>query len=136
MELGESVLKVQHAAIGMKQAAGVEMGVNAMAMMAGTTSSDLETTRVLQLLNMVTPEELMDNDEYEGELRYISYHFVTSELTLVPEICEDIKEECSKYGKLVDMKVPRPSGGSKQVVGVGKVCAFLPHLSRIHADCS
>jgi hypothetical protein len=50
----------------MKQAAGVEMGVNAMAMMAGTTSADLEASRVLQLLNMVTPEELMDFEEYEG----------------------------------------------------------------------
>ncbi|TGZ79132.1 hypothetical protein EX30DRAFT_382725 [Ascodesmis nigricans] len=102
MEFVDSTLKVQRASVGMKQAAGVEMGVNAMAMMAGTTSTDLEATRVLQLLNMVTPEELMDNEEYE-------------------EICEDIREECSKYGKLVDMKIPRPGGGSKQVVGVGKI---------------
>jgi splicing factor U2AF subunit len=68
MEIGDNLLKVQRASIGMKQAAGVEMGVNAMAMMAGTTSADLEAGRVLQLLNMVTPEELMDNDEYEGLL--------------------------------------------------------------------
>lgn len=66
MEFVDSTLKVQRASVGMKQAAGVEMGVNAMAMMAGTTSTDLEATRVLQLLNMVTPEELMDNEEYEG----------------------------------------------------------------------
>lgn len=66
MEIGDQFLKVQRASIGMKQAAGVEMGVNAMAMMAGTTSADLDAGRVLQLLNMVTPEELMDNDEYEG----------------------------------------------------------------------
>lgn len=59
----------------MKQAAGVEMGVNAMAMMAGTTSTDLEPSRVLQLLNMVTPEELMDTDEYEGTLSCAFYHF-------------------------------------------------------------
>jgi len=102
MELGDRSLKVQRASIGMKQAAGVEMGVNAMAMMAGTTSADLETSRVLQLLNMVTPEELMDPDEYE-------------------EICEDIKDECQKFGKLVDLKVPRPSGGSRQTAGVGKI---------------
>lgn len=66
MELGDSTLKVQRASIGMRQAAGVEMGVNAMAMMAGTTSADLEASRVLQLLNMVTPEELMDPEEYDG----------------------------------------------------------------------
>lgn len=66
MELGDSTLRVQRASIGMKQAAGVEMGVNAMAMMAGTTSVDLEASRVLQLLNMVTPDELMDPEEYDG----------------------------------------------------------------------
>lgn len=66
MELGDSTLHVQRASIGMKQAAGVEMGVNAMAMMAGTTSVDLEASRVLQLLNMVTPDELMDPEEYDG----------------------------------------------------------------------
>jgi len=102
MELGDSTLRVQRASIGMKQAAGVEMGVNAMAMMAGTTSVDLEASRVLQLLNMVTPDELLDNEEYE-------------------EIKEDIRDECQKFGNLVDMNVPRPSGGSRQAAGVGKI---------------
>jgi len=66
MELGDASLKVQRASIGFTQASGLEMGVNAMSMFAGTTSNDLEESRVLQLLNMVTPEELIDNDEYEG----------------------------------------------------------------------
>lgn len=42
------------------------MGVNAMSMLAGTTSDNLDEGRVLQLLNMVTPEELIDNEDYEG----------------------------------------------------------------------
>lgn len=46
------------------------MGVNAMSMFAGTTSDSFEETRVLQLLNMVTAEELIDNDEYEGKPLY------------------------------------------------------------------
>ncbi|KAI9828783.1 MAG: hypothetical protein M1832_001888 [Thelocarpon impressellum] len=102
MELGDKHLKVQRASIGMTQASGLEMGVNAMSMLAGTTSQDLEEGRVLQLLNMVTPEELIDNDEYE-------------------EICEDVKEECEKFGKVLDLKVPRPAGGSRQSAGVGKI---------------
>lgn len=102
MELGDKHLKVQRASIGVTQASGLEMGVNAMSMLAGTTSTDLEEGRVLQLLNMVTPEELIDNQEYE-------------------EICEDIKEECEKYGQVLEMKVPRPSGGSRQSTGVGKI---------------
>lgn len=66
MMLGEKALKVQKASIGITQVAG-EMGVNAMSMLAGTTSTDGSASRVLQLLNMVTPDELMDNDDYEGE---------------------------------------------------------------------
>ena len=66
MELGDASLRVQRASIGFTQASGLEMGVNAMSMFAGTTSNDLEESRVLQLLNMITPEELIDNDEYEG----------------------------------------------------------------------
>lgn len=67
MMLGERALKVQKASIGITQVSG-EMGVNAMSMLAGTTSADSSVSRVLQLLNMVTPEELMDNDDYEGTL--------------------------------------------------------------------
>lgn len=67
MELGEEHLKVSRASIGVSQAAGLEMGVNAMSMLAGTTPNDVDQSRVLQLLNMVTAEELMDGDEYEGK---------------------------------------------------------------------
>lgn len=102
MELGDRHLKVRKASIGITQVAGVEMGVNAMSMLAGTTSTDSEVTRVLQLLNMVTPEELMDNDDYE-------------------EICEDVRDECQKYGQISELKVPRPIGGSRQSAGVGKI---------------
>lgn len=102
MPIGDNKLKVRKASIGITQVAGVEMGVNAMSMLAGTTANDSEETRVLQLLNMVTPEELMDNDDYQ-------------------EICEDVQEECSKFGQILDIKVPRPTGGSRQSAGVGKI---------------
>lgn len=67
MVIGDKNLTVKKASIGITQVAGVEMGVNAMSMLAGTTASDSEETRVLQLLNMVTPEELMDGDDYQGK---------------------------------------------------------------------
>lgn len=128
MELGDKHLKVQRASIGVTQASGLEMGVNAMSMLAGTTSADLEEGRVLQLLNMVTAEELIDNQEYEGEFKPDSYFrpgdcSVLQRLTelILLEICEDIKEECEKYGQVLEMKVPRPSGGSRQSNGVGKI---------------
>ena len=66
MEVGNKNIIVQRASIGVTQASGLEMGVNAMSMLAGTTSDNLEEGRVLQLLNMVTAEELIDNDDYQG----------------------------------------------------------------------
>jgi splicing factor U2AF subunit len=68
MELGDKFLRLRRASVGVQQSSAPEMGVNAMSMLAGTMSHDLSQGRVLQLLNMVTPEELLDNDEYEGEL--------------------------------------------------------------------
>lgn len=73
MELGENHLSVLPASMGFSQASGLEMGVNAMTMFAGTTSNDVEEGRVLQLLNMVTAEELIDNDDYEGTLKLSTF---------------------------------------------------------------
>ncbi|KAJ5698325.1 hypothetical protein N7462_000330 [Penicillium macrosclerotiorum] len=102
MELGDRHLKVSRASIGTTQAAGLDMGVNAMSMFAKTTSQDMEAGRVLQLLNMVTVDELLDNDDYE-------------------EICEDVSEECAKFGQVLSLKIPRPSSSSRQSPGVGKI---------------
>ena len=77
MDLAGNAIKVTHASLGFTQAAGLEMGVNAMSMFAGTTSDNLEEGRVLQLLNMVTPEELLDNDDYEGEIHhFLVVHYI------------------------------------------------------------
>jgi splicing factor U2AF subunit len=124
MELGDEHLRVQRASIGVQQVGGVEMGVNAMSLLAGTTSTDLQESRVLQLLNMVTAEELMDTDEYEGKpinrCRFMPPKLHVSPLMIVTEIVEDVREECEKYGKVLELKIPRPSGG-RSVPGVGKV---------------
>ena len=66
MELGDHKIKVVRASIGFTQASGLELGVQAMSMFAGTQSNDLDGGRVLQLLNMITAEELIDNEDYEG----------------------------------------------------------------------
>ncbi len=124
MELGDKILKVNLASIGYTQASGLEMGVNAMSMFAGTTSADLEEGRVLQLLNMVTAEELIDNDDYEGKANSgpsPTQNYATETNRVGLEICEDVKEECQKYGDVLEIKIPRPSGGSRQSAGVGKI---------------
>jgi hypothetical protein len=32
-----------------------------------------------------------------------------------------VKEECEKFGRVLEIKVPRPTGGSRQSNGVGKI---------------
>lgn len=71
MDLGENKLKVKKASVGITQVTSIEMGVNAMSMLAGTVSQDAsEVSRVIQLLNMVTPEELANNEDYEGRWQH------------------------------------------------------------------
>lgn len=79
MDLLDKHLKVQRASIGHTQVSGVEMSVNAMSMLAGTTSQGLDDGRVLQLLNMVTPEELIDNEDYEGMFTFRSIKINTDQ---------------------------------------------------------
>lgn len=66
-------------------------------------------TEVLCLMNMVLPEELLDDEEYE-------------------EIVEDVRDECGKYGLVKSIEIPRPVDGV-EVPGCGKVrpCAYTPH---------
>ena len=47
-------------------------------------------TRAMTMLNMVTPEELEDDQEYQ-------------------DILEDVREECTKYGTITDIRIPRPA---------------------------
>ncbi|XP_078441703.1 splicing factor U2af large subunit B-like isoform X5 [Wolffia australiana] len=59
-------------------------------------------TKVLCLTQVVTADELKDDDEYE-------------------DILEDMRVEGSKYGMLVKVVIPRPSPNGDSVPGVGKV---------------
>ncbi|KTW27876.1 uncharacterized protein T551_02843 [Pneumocystis jirovecii RU7] len=103
MELGDKILVVKRASIGTKQKPiSTSGGGIASITMLAEEEGQLRPTRVLQMFNMVTPEELQDDDEYE-------------------EISEDIRDECSKYGKVLDLKIPRGIGGSRSNFGVGKV---------------
>ena len=65
-------------------------------------------TEVLCLMNMVAPEELLDDEEYEV-------------------IVEDVRDECSKYGQVKSIEIPRPVDGLEvpwtgQVRGCVGVC--------------
>jgi splicing factor U2AF subunit len=98
MELGDRFLVVQRASIGAKPGmAGmpgmpsVEEYQNAMRrpIMPLAVDGSQTTNRILLMLNMVTPEDLSDDQEYS-------------------DIYEDIKEECAGYGQVDDLRIPRP----------------------------
>jgi splicing factor U2AF subunit len=95
-------IKIAKASIGPTQVANFDVGITAISGLASQAANEGDTSKVVQLLNMVTPEELMDNDDYE-------------------EIREDVVDECSKFGTIAEVKIPRPTGGSRQSAGVGKI---------------
>jgi splicing factor U2AF 65 kDa subunit len=93
MQLGDKKLIVQRASVGAKNAtvgqiAPVQIQVPGL---SGVGASG-PATEVLCLLNMVTADELKDEEEYD-------------------DILEDIKEECNKYGVVRSIEIPRPIEG-------------------------
>jgi splicing factor U2AF 65 kDa subunit len=98
----EHTLSVSNACIGASQSATAEHNPNgAMGMVATLADgkNDWLASRVLLLLNMVTGDDLMDADEYN----------------------QDVKEECGRFGKVLDLQIPKPLGRSGDGPGVGKV---------------
>lgn len=65
--LGDGNLKVSRATVGVKQSAGLDGGVGAISMLASASAEEnLEHGRVICLMNMVTSDELINDEEYEG----------------------------------------------------------------------
>uniref|UniRef100_A0A5S6QKX0 Splicing factor U2AF subunit n=1 Tax=Trichuris muris TaxID=70415 RepID=A0A5S6QKX0_TRIMR len=103
MQLGDKKLVVQLASVGAKNnlfsaTAPVAIQVPGVNVLNAAPSP---ATEVLCLMNMVVPEELNNNEEYE-------------------DILEDIRGECCKYGEVKSLEIPRPIEGL-DVPGVGKV---------------
>ncbi|CCA72072.1 related to pre-mRNA splicing factor U2AF large chain [Serendipita indica DSM 11827] len=90
MDLGDKKLVVQRASVGAK--GGVPIPPEAMDIPAPIVAVDLNKEangRVVLMLNMVVAEDLMDDVEYE-------------------EILDDIRSECSGFGQVLGVYVPRP----------------------------
>ncbi|UZJ55836.1 hypothetical protein CBS101457_005156 [Exobasidium rhododendri] len=102
MELGDKRLVVQKASQGNAAPRVIGGGDNGggasllggSAALQGIGQGGAEPTTAMTLLNMVTPEELMNDEEYG-------------------EIVEDIREECGKYGNVLDVRIPRPEATSR-----------------------
>ncbi|KAI9205189.1 uncharacterized protein BJ171DRAFT_558570 [Polychytrium aggregatum] len=116
MELDDKKLVVQRASVGSSKGAG---GGPGMGSLGGSFASSLlpsslllssggqvDPTNVVALMNMVTEEELRDNNEYE-------------------DIIDDIRGECSKFGVISSIKIPRPVQGQVFIHYVTKEMAAV-----------
>uniref|UniRef100_UPI00358E923A splicing factor U2AF 65 kDa subunit n=1 Tax=Myxine glutinosa TaxID=7769 RepID=UPI00358E923A len=108
MQVGDKKLVVQRASVGAKgmQVGGAAPVAPVTVQVPGLDVPDVlqqgtQPTRILCLLNMVTPEELIDEEEYN-------------------DILDDIREECNKYGPVISIEIPRPVDGV-EVAGCGKI---------------
>lgn len=101
MQLGDKKLIVQRASVGSKT-------MPAQLQIPGfDLNKEVVATQVLCLMNMVSAEELQSDEDYD-------------------EIFDDIREECSKYGRIRSLQIPRPNR-EFQVPGVGKI--FIEYAS-------
>ncbi|KAG7325628.1 hypothetical protein KOW79_010553 [Hemibagrus wyckioides] len=107
MQLGDKKLLVQRASVGAKNATLTSINETPVTLQVpGLMNSSMNQmggipTEVLCLMNMVAPEELLDDEEYE-------------------EIVEDVRDECSKYGQVKSIEIPRPVDGL-EIPGTGKI---------------
>ncbi|ODQ64387.1 hypothetical protein NADFUDRAFT_52716 [Nadsonia fulvescens var. elongata DSM 6958] len=112
MELAENSLVVRRASVGtITQSASITAGnIFGIASRANQAVDEAKSSRVLLLLNMVTPEELIDEDDYL-------------------DIRDDVEDECAKFGRVMVVKIPRPEsdmaraskGGTKDLKDVSSV---------------
>ncbi|XP_043644237.1 splicing factor U2AF 50 kDa subunit [Drosophila teissieri] len=100
MQLGDRRLVVQRSIPGGKNGLSGQQPIVQVPGIA-TLLDPGSPTEILCLLNMVLPEELLDNEEFE-------------------DIRTDIKQECAKYGEVRSIKIPRPVGPFPKR-GCGKV---------------
>ncbi|KAL1407528.1 hypothetical protein Q8F55_006961 [Vanrija albida] len=93
-QLGDRALVVQRAATTGRASAALPNVPGTAAFLAQSNilenaDADAPLSRVMLMLNMVTSDELYDDQEYG-------------------EILEDIRDECSKYGEVEGVRIPRP----------------------------
>jgi len=62
---------------------------------------------------MVTDEDLASDDDYNG-------------------LVEEVREECAKYGSLIDIKVPRQPNATVEPSAIRKI--FLEYANQADAD--
>lgn len=102
LQVGDKQLSVRRALPGVDGEDTIDPAEAALQAMnlpdVGPTPIQHPATRVLVLKNMVTSDELEDDEEYD-------------------DIVDDIKHECIKFGVVISITVPRPGGECETAVG-------------------
>ena len=113
MRMGDRTLTVRRATEGQKQAPGDAAALQAQ-MAAFVT---VAPPRVVKLAGAVQVEELGNDEEYA-------------------DILEDMREECSKFGAVLTVHIPRPPAeGAPPPPGLGKVIVEFSEPPAAMAAC-
>ncbi|KZV92384.1 hypothetical protein EXIGLDRAFT_614425 [Exidia glandulosa HHB12029] len=109
MELGDRTLAVQRASVGSKTGNGLIPNpeipydqIDVPRPIMPLNEAPATDARILLMLNMVTPDDLFDDSEF-------------------PDLYEDIKDECGKFGAVEDLRIPRPQKRAGPKYGPGAV---------------
>ncbi|KAH9571430.1 hypothetical protein CY35_02G094100 [Sphagnum magellanicum] len=86
---------------GMLSGLGASMMPNMLSGMDGVPFMEVPT-KVVCLSQVVSPDELKEENTYE-------------------DILEDMREECGRYGNLINLVIPRPNPTGEEVPGIGMV---------------
>lgn len=89
----------QHIAL---QKLALQVGSGVTGLFSGVLGPTETPTKVVSLTQVVSADELRDDEEYD-------------------EILEDMREECGKYGAIINLVIPRPDPSGELRPGVGKV---------------
>ncbi|KAM1004912.1 hypothetical protein ACFX13_005089 [Malus domestica] len=98
----ENILVQAQQHIAMQKMAMQVVDLNLLGAGMATMASGETPTKVLCLTEAITADQLGDDEEYV-------------------EILEDMRDECSKFGTLVNVVIPRADQSGEQIPGVGKV---------------
>jgi len=99
IDVAGSKLNVVRVPPSMRAALGIPADISSN---QGPPAGEVKVTKVLCLKNMLTEDELKDDEEF-GEIK------------------EEMMEECGKHGKITSMEIPRPASDGTEVAGLSNV---------------
>ncbi|KAK9824357.1 hypothetical protein WJX72_009674 [[Myrmecia] bisecta] len=103
MRMGERTLTVRRATESKPPDGAGTTAASGMMYGGAAAAPPANASRIVKLEEAVTPDELANDEEYQ-------------------EIMEDMRDECSKYGQVNRIVIPRPAPpGQPPPLGVGKV---------------